>query len=75
MKRSISLTILMMVTCLGFAQSLPQDPEVRTGKLKNGLTYYIRHNAKEAGLADFYIAQRVGATHGLQWYEAFPRQG
>ena len=61
MKRSISLTILMMATCLGVAQSLPQDPEVRTGKLKNGLTYYIRHNAKEAGLADFYIAQRVGA--------------
>ena len=40
---------------------LPQDPDVRTGKLKNGLTYYIRHNDKEAGLADFYIAQRVGS--------------
>ena len=40
---------------------LPQDPAVRTGKLKNGLTYYIRHNAKEPGLADFYIAQRVGS--------------
>lgn len=25
------------------------------------MTYYIRHNAKEAGLADFYIAQRVGS--------------
>ena len=40
---------------------LPQDPAVRKGKLKNGLTYYIRHNAKEPGLADFYIAQRVGS--------------
>ncbi len=29
--------------------------------MKNGLTYYIRHNAKEPGLADFYIAQRVGS--------------
>jgi len=37
------------------------DPEVRMGKLKNGLTYYIRHNGKEPGLADFYIAQRVGS--------------
>ena len=37
------------------------DPKVRMGKLKNGLTYYIRHNAKEPGLADFYIAQRVGS--------------
>ena len=43
------------------AQTLPQDPTIRTGKLKNGMTYYIRHNAKEAGLADFYIAQRVGS--------------
>ncbi len=50
-----------MATCCAVAQPLPQDPNVRTGKLKNGLTYYIRHNAKEAGLADFYIAQRVGA--------------
>ena len=43
------------------AQTLPQDETIRTGKLKNGMTYYIRHNAKEAGLADFYIAQRVGS--------------
>ena len=40
---------------------LPQDPAVRKGQLKNGLTYYIRHNDKEPGLADFYIAQRVGS--------------
>ena len=50
-----------MLLPLTVAAQLPQDPEVRTGKLKNGLTYYIRHNAKEAGLADFYIAQRVGS--------------
>ena len=47
--------------CAQEAAPLPQDPAVRTGKLKNGLTYYIRHNAKEPGLADFYIAQRVGS--------------
>ena len=40
---------------------MPQDPAVRKGTLKNGMTYYLRHNAKEAGLADFYIAQRVGS--------------
>ncbi len=61
MKKCLSLAILAMATCCAIAQPLPQDPNVRTGKLKNGLTYYIRHNAKEAGLADFYIAQRVGA--------------
>ena len=43
------------------APTVKQDDAVRTGKLKNGLTYYIRHNAKEPGLADFYIAQRVGS--------------
>ena len=54
--------LVMMTVVVVAAQSvLPQDPEVRVGKLKNGLTYYIRHNAKEAGLADFYIAQRVGS--------------
>ena len=24
---------------------IPVDPDVRIGKLDNGLTYYIRHNA------------------------------
>ncbi|WP_081819335.1 pitrilysin family protein [Prevotella sp. HUN102] len=43
------------------AQNVQQDKSFRTGKLENGLTYYIRHNAKEAGIADFYIAQRVGS--------------
>ena len=43
------------------AQTVAQDDSYRTGKLKNGLTYYIRHNAKDPGLADFYIAQRVGS--------------
>ena len=53
---------MMLAGCLSLsAQSLPQDPTIRKGKLKNGMTYYIRHNAKEAGLADFYIAQRVGS--------------
>ena len=40
---------------------LPQDPELRKGVLPNGLTYYIRHNAKPENQADFYIYDRVGA--------------
>ena len=60
--RKISTIILLLLAFLSVqAQPLPQDPEVRTGKLKNGMTYYIRHNAKEAQLCDFYIAQRVGS--------------
>ena len=40
---------------------IPQDPEVRTGQLENGMKYYIRHNNKQKGLADFYIIHDVGA--------------
>jgi len=40
---------------------LPVDEKVRVGKLQNGLTYYIRHNEKPKGQADFYIAQKVGS--------------
>lgn len=41
---------------------LPVDSGVRIGKLPNGLTYYIRHNEKPKGQADFYIAQKVGSA-------------
>ena len=67
MKKNLFLCLCLFAAICLYAQPapvpspLPQDPAVRTGKLKNGLTYYIRHNAKEPGLADFYIAQRVGS--------------
>ena len=41
--------------------SIPTDPNVRIGKLDNGLTYYIRHNELPEDRADFYIAQKVGS--------------
>ncbi len=40
---------------------LPLDPEVRVGKLDNGMTYFIRHNEKPKGQASFYIYHDVGA--------------
>lgn len=60
-KQLLGLFLLSILPALLFAQTVEQDASIRQGKLKNGLTYYIRHNAKEAGLADFYIAQRVGS--------------
>ncbi len=42
-------------------RQLPRDPELRVGTLANGMTYYIRHNDKPAGLASFYIVHNVGA--------------
>ncbi len=43
--------------------SIPVDPNVRVGKLSNGLTYYIRHNEYPKNVANFYIAQRVGSIN------------
>lgn len=42
-------------------EPLPIDPDVRIGKLDNGLTYIIRHNEQPKNRANFYIAQRVGS--------------
>jgi len=62
MRKNFTLILLLfLIAVTGAAQPLPLDGSYRVGKLRNGLTYYIRHNAKEAGLADFYIAQRVGS--------------
>ncbi|MDE6166434.1 MAG: insulinase family protein, partial [Muribaculaceae bacterium] len=41
---------------------LPTDPEVVSGVLPNGLTYYIKHNETPKGQADFHIAQKVGSV-------------
>ena len=29
---------------IGADQTIPMDPDIRIGKLDNGLTYYIRHS-------------------------------
>lgn len=42
-------------------EPIPADEHVRKGKLENGMTYYIRHNEKPKGQADFYILHDVGA--------------
>ena len=53
------LTLVCAATMM--AQPIPTDPDVRIGKLDNGMTYYIRHNAWPEQRAEFYIAQRVGS--------------
>jgi zinc protease len=40
---------------------VPLDPEVRTGKLENGMTYFIRYNKEPEKRASFYFIQNVGA--------------
>ncbi|MFO7622390.1 MAG: insulinase family protein [Bacteroidales bacterium] len=45
----------------GLDSLAPIDPEIRIGKLENGLTYFIRHNKEPEKRASFYIIQNVGA--------------
>ena len=65
MKRFLTALVLTIVSTMAMmAQQMPAvpvDPDVRIGKLDNGLTYYIRHNNWPEQRAEFYIAQRVGS--------------
>ncbi len=64
MKRLFLLVASIALFATANAQvppTLPLDPKVRTGKLDNGLTYYVVKNAEPKGQAEFYIAQKVGA--------------
>ena len=62
MKRLFIFIAAMFAAAMAFGQTpLPNDPAVRTGKLENGMTYYIRHNDQPAQRAEFYLATDVGA--------------
>ena len=63
--KKIVYSLLMVVVAMSLnaqePEKMPMDPEVRYGKLDNGLTYYIRHNEQPKQRAEFHIAQAVGA--------------
>ncbi|MBP5626523.1 MAG: insulinase family protein [Bacteroidales bacterium] len=61
MKRIFSLLAALSLFLSATAQPILPDPDFRTGRLDNGLTYYLCHNELPAGCADFYIAHNVGA--------------
>lgn len=64
------LILIAAVTVFAFmpsamAQNLDSkignDPNVKIGKLDNGMTYYIRHNAKPEGRVEFRLAVNAGS--------------
>ncbi|WP_321285648.1 insulinase family protein [uncultured Sunxiuqinia sp.] len=66
--RRLKSILLLFVTLPVLAQSefkstdqVPLDPNVKTGVLENGMTYYIRHNEEPKDRASFYMIQNVGA--------------
>src|SRR3712207_1177556 len=62
--RNLFVVALLLLAATAQAQmeaTIPNDPDVRIGRLSNGLTYYIRHNNWPEHRANFYIAQKVGS--------------
>ena len=41
---------------------LPNDPDVITGKLENGLTYYVRHNSEPKNRANLMLVVNAGSV-------------
>ncbi len=69
MKTNLILIIALFLLCTAKAQNIndlntpiPNDPNVRIGKLTNGLTYYIRKNSKPEKRAELRLVVNVGST-------------
>jgi len=67
MKTILKFLTLLLVPFLLQAQtpdlnsSVPVDPTVRIGKLPNGMTYYIKHNAKPEKRCELRLAVNAGS--------------
>lgn len=66
--------LLSGATLFAHPSSLPFDNQVVTGRLDNGITYMIRHNATPRHQACFYLVNGIGALaeksgeHGMAHY-------
>jgi zinc protease len=62
------LTLVAGALCLGaFGQykmtdAVPMDPDIKVGKLSNGLTYYIRKNVKPEKKVELRLAVNAGSV-------------
>lgn len=71
--RLILIVALVQMSGMGFSQidlskQAPTDPAFRTGKLANGITYYIRHNEEPKERASFCLARK----RRPKWVGPFP---
>jgi zinc protease len=53
--------ITMLAQTMDYGQAIPFDPNVKTGKLDNGLTYYIKKNAKPEKKVDLRLVVNAGS--------------
>jgi len=64
--RALSVLLFLVFTVQSFAQTnlnqpLPVDPNVKIGKLANGLTYYIRQNKKPEHKVELRLVVNTGS--------------
>ncbi|MFN3851345.1 MAG: M16 family metallopeptidase [Spirosomataceae bacterium] len=57
----IGLIIPSLTNAQDLSQTLPMDPQVKIGKLSNGLTYYIRKNTEPKNRAQLRLAIKAGS--------------
>jgi zinc protease len=71
----LSYTVALVIAVSGIANAqpkakskdgaateiIPLDPAVRTGKLPNGFTYYIRKNVEPKNRVTLYLANKIGS--------------
>lgn len=62
-RNAILLILFVLLSTIADAKDkeLPVDPELRIGRLDNGMTYYIRHNEQPKGRAEFWLVQNTGS--------------
>ena len=66
-KTIITALFLVLIYSISNGQTaqntpLPLDPSVRTGKLANGFSYYIRKNTEPKERATLYLVNKVGSV-------------
>lgn len=57
----VATPVMVMAQDLKDSDLIPFDPNVKTGKLKNGLTYYIRKNNKPEDKVDLRLVINAGS--------------
>ncbi|HYF30601.1 MAG TPA: insulinase family protein [Chitinophagaceae bacterium] len=68
-RRFLTLVMWLFLICfqlsaqVNFSEPLPLDPKVKTGKLENGLTYYIRQNKKPEQKVELRLVVNAGSIN------------
>ncbi len=66
MKKLFAVPLFVILLTLNLAaqsvEKLPSDPRIKSGKMANGLTYYIVQNSVIPGYANFYLVQQLGTS-------------